>query len=161
MNDGIRISLAAIEGHHLARLVDEFARLLSAEATEDAADPALARLAPDAYPEDAEASLAFTAATQDDLLDRRASDAAVVRAALTGFTVEPDGGGAHAPQEIEIPDAEIDAWLRTLTALRLVLAARLGIIVEDDLPEEDPRRGVYDWLGYRLETLIQAADERS
>jgi hypothetical protein len=40
-----------------------------------------------------------------------------------------------------------------------VLATRLGIVDEDALDEDDPRRGVYDWLGYRLEGLIQSADE--
>ena len=43
--------------------------------------------------------------------------------------------------------------MRTLTAIRLVIASRLGIEDEDDRDEDDPRFGVYDWLGYRLEGL--------
>ena len=50
------------------------------------------------------------------------------------------------------------AWLRTLTALRLVLASRLGIAHEDDHDEADPRFGIYDWLGYRLDSLVRALD---
>lgn len=158
----VRLELAAIEGIHLAHLLDEFQDMLTADATENAGDPAIARLAPDAYPEDTEASHAFSAATHDDLLDRRIAEAAVVRAALSGFDESHDildGQEALTARPILIPDAEIDAWLRTLTALRLVLATRLGIADEDDLDEDDPRRGVYDWLGYRLEGLIQSADE--
>ena len=158
----VRLELATIEGVHLAHLLDEFQEMLSADAAETAGDPAIARLAPDAYPEDTEASRAFADATHDDLLDRRLAEAAVVRAALTGFDADQDvldEQQALTGLEIRIPDAEVDAWLRTLTALRLVLASRLGISVEDDLDEDDPRRGVYDWLGYRLEGLIQSADE--
>ena len=59
-----------------------------------------------------------------------------------------------------IPGEAIDAWLRTLTALRLVIANRLGIESDDDTHDpEDPRYGVYDWLGYRLDGLVRAADE--
>lgn len=158
----VRLELAAIEGVHLAHLLDEFQDMLTADATENAGDPAIARLAPNPYPEDAEASRAFATATHDDLLDRRIAEAAVVRAALSGFDETQDvldEQDALTAQPILIPDAEVDAWLRTLTALRLVLATRLGIVDEDDLDEDDPRRGVYDWLGYRLEGLIQSADE--
>ena len=157
----IILPLAVLEGVHLARLVDEFHGLLTSDAVDDARDPAVARLTPDVYPEDAEASRAFADATRDDLLDRRAADAAVVRAALSGFEEDPDGIGeedALAPRDVVIPDGELDAWLRTLTALRLVIASRLGIVHEDDLHEDDPRRGVYDWLGYRLDGLIRSAD---
>ncbi len=40
---------------------------------------------------------------------------------------------------------------------RLVLATRLGIRSDDDHDPADPRFGVYDWLGYRLDGLVQAA----
>ncbi|HWV50136.1 MAG TPA: DUF2017 family protein [Microbacterium sp.] len=158
----VPLALATIEGLHLAHLLDEFQEMLTADATEQTEDPAVARLAPDAYPEDAEASRAFADATHDDLLDRRLAEAAIVRAALADFDETHDlfdEQEALASRTVTIPDAEVDAWLRTLTALRLVLATRLGIVDEDTLDEDAPRRGVYDWLGYRLEGLIQSADE--
>ncbi|WP_460795647.1 DUF2017 family protein [Microbacterium sp. GXF0217] len=158
----VRLDLAAIEGLHLAHLLDEFQDMLRTDATEQTDDPAVARLAPDAYPEDAGASRAFTDATRDDLLDRRLAEAAIVRSALADFDAGHDlfdEQVAPGTLAVLIPDAEFDAWLRTLTALRLVLATRLGIVDEDALDEDDPRRGVYDWLGYRLEGLIQSADE--
>ena len=55
------------------------------------------------------------------------------------------------------PDA-IGAWLRTLAAIRLVLATRLGITEEDRHSPEDPRFGIYDWLGYRLDGLVSAVE---
>ncbi len=162
MNEGtIVLPLAAFECAHLLRLLDEFRELLSADARDDAADPALARLAPEVYPGDIEASLAFAQATRDDLLDRRAAEASLVRAALAAHDVSDadlSEQDAFTTRDVIITHRDVDAWLRTLTALRLVLATRLGIVDDDSAGSDDQRRGVYDWLGYRLEGLIEAAD---
>jgi hypothetical protein len=104
----VRLELATIEGLHLAHLLDEFQEMLTADATEEAADPAVSRLAPDAYPEDADASRAFSEATRDDLLDRRLAEAAIVRAALAGFDDDHDlfdEQAALASVAVLIPDA--------------------------------------------------------
>ena len=162
MNDGaIHFSLAVVEGIHLAGLVEEFTDVLTSFGEEP--DPGLGRLTPDPYPDDAEASAEFAAATRDDLLDRRTSDAAIVRSDLTPFlaTAAEDlaEDEALAPRDVVIPASDIDAWLRTLTALRLVIATRLDITADDDEHDlEDPRFGVYDWLGFRLDGLIALAD---
>jgi hypothetical protein len=120
-------------------------------------DPVLRRLFPDAYPGDPEASADFRRFTQRELSDKKVADALAVRAAL-----ERTEGGAY---EVRITAGEADAWLRTLTSLRLAVAIRLGISDADDadelslLPEEDPRAfmvSVYDWLGFAEETLISA-----
>lgn len=158
MTDGITlIPLARIEGSHLGHLVDEFRGLISS--THPADDAGIARLVPDAYPEDPDASAAFAESTQGDLLDRREHDAAIVRAALEDFmTVPDDEDDALTPLDVVIPDADMGAWLRTLSAIRLVIASRLGIETDDDHDPEDPRYGVYDWLGFRLDGLVRAAD---
>ncbi|GAA5154164.1 hypothetical protein GCM10025768_24930 [Microbacterium pseudoresistens] len=161
MNDRIvLVPLARLEGRHLAGLVDEFVALLTDTAS-DANDPGLDRLTPEAYPDDAEASAEFSRATADDLLDRRAADARTVRAALQRF-VDGEGEGEDLdPLDVVIDERELDAWLRTLTALRLVIATRLSVADGvDPHDHEDPRFGVYDWLGYRLDGLIEAADAR-
>lgn len=157
----IRLPLAVVEGIHLAGLVEEFTDVLAG--FDDEPDPGLVRLTPDPYPEDAEASAEFAAATHDDLLDRRTADAAVVRNGLTPFltTAAEDlaDDDALARQDVVIAASDLDSWLRTLTALRLVIATRLGITAEDDEHDlEDPRFGVYDWLGFRLDGLIALAD---
>jgi hypothetical protein len=153
------LRVALIEAQHLAELVDEFTVVIAA--ADDAPDPAVARLTPAPYPDDAGASAEFAAATRDDLLDRRTADAAVVRRALDPFVdSEEDALPQDLPEQIDIRirRGEVDAWLRTLTTLRLIIATRLGITSDDEHDEDDPRFGVYDWLAYRLDGLVAIAD---
>lgn len=156
----IVFAMAMVEGIQLARLVDDFRALAGPD--RDVADPALVRLTPSPYPEDDDAALSFAESTRDELLDRRVLDADTVRLALTAFPVDTDSlteAEALAPQDVTVMEVDVDAWLRTLTAIRLVIAERLGIVSDDQHDESDDRFGVYDWLGYRLEMLIQAADD--
>jgi len=152
----VLLSIAPIEADQLFRLLTDFVALLDAET--DGSDAAIDRLAPSPYPDDEDAARDFRAGTRSDLLDRRRSDAAAVLAALD--TVRPNGDeDAFAERDLPVPSSKIDAWLRTLTAVRLVLATRLGITEEDDDSIPDQGRHIYEWIGYRLELLVQAADE--
>lgn len=70
------------------------------------------------------------------------------------------GGGG----KIELDEAAAQAWLRTLTDIRLTLAARLGIDLDDELGNQSSdeavmMRQVYDWLGYVQESLVSALDD--
>lgn len=154
----IHVPMARVEGAQLLQLLDDFRDLVTGR---DATDPAVERLTPAAYPGDDEASRAFRAATHHDLLDRRVSDANIVRARLDALRADVSSltqAEAFTEHDVAIREDEVDAWIRTLAALRLVIAARLGIS-DDDSPEtDDPRYDVYDWLGYRLEIIVQAAD---
>lgn len=155
------LTITRIEADHLADLVTQFSELLGesqTDAADSAIDPAVARLVPDVYPDDAEASSDFRRATQSDLLGRRAADAQRVLADLSGTPDPHTDDDAARPVDIALDDDGVRAWMRTLTAIRLVIASRLGIEDEDDRDEDDPRFGVYDWLGYRLEGLIQASE---
>ncbi|GAA3647236.1 DUF2017 family protein [Microbacterium marinilacus] len=148
------LSLTRIETTHLADLVRQFADLV--DSTPSAPDPALERLTPDVYPEDAEASREFRALTRSDLLRRRANDARVVLDDLSRVERVQD---ELARVDVSLEGDSVEAWLRTLAAVRLVVATRLGIHEDDEEHDpEDPRFGVYDWLGYRLEVLVQAAE---
>ena len=107
-------------------------------------DPALRRLFPDAYQNDPQASSEF----------RRFSLAEQRDAKLNQV-----GGDMRCA----VPDEHIDAWLKTLTAVRLALSVRLGILTADDadrlaeLPEDDPMAAVfsvYEWLGWVQESLL-------
>ena len=161
-NGRVGVLLAPVEAVQLTSLIDDFRELLDGE--NDAGDPAVDRLTPSAYPDDDAADADFRAGTRRDLLDRRLIDAEKMRAALvrlrdaaTGMTDED----LFTETVVEIDAADIDAWLRTLTAIRLVVATRLDIVDDDDddRPAHDDRYRIYDWLGYRLESMVQAADE--
>jgi hypothetical protein len=166
------LELTRMEAAHLAGLVTQFAELVE-DAESAAGDPAIARLVPDAYADDAEAAQDFRDMTERDLLDRRRQDAGAVLASLNapGTLPEassPDDAYAHDADaddalmelvEVPLQPETLQAWLRCLAAIRLVLATRLGIRSEADHDVEDPRFGIYEWLGYRLDGLVQAASD--
>ncbi len=154
------LEITRLEAAHLAGLVTQFAELVDGAGT-DEGDPAIARLAPDAY-EERGAADEFRRLTEADLFDRRRDDAHAVLASLAGAARIPDDPEDPALLEavlIELPADSAQAWLRTLAALRLVLATRLGITEADHHSPDDPRFGIYDWLGYRLDGLVSAIDD--
>ncbi|NJI59176.1 MULTISPECIES: DUF2017 family protein [Microbacterium] len=158
-DDIIVMPITVIEEFHLARLVEDFIELV--RESRGTGDPAIDRLTPNPYPEDSDAAAEFADAARDDLLDRRLADARRVRAALDEYPAGIDAlteEDALEVREILITLESLDSWLRTLTAIRLVIATRLGI-TSDDETGEDGRHDVYEWVGYRLELIIQAADE--
>ncbi len=152
----VTVLLSPGEAEHLDDLLAQFADLLDASGAADS-DPAVARLVPDAYPGDAASSREFRGVTERDLLARRAADAQRVRADLREGGALADAGAPVALALALDADA-VAAWLRTLAALRLVLASRMGITAEEDHVPDDPRSAVYEWLGYRLDALVRAAD---
>ena len=120
-------------------------------------DPVLNRLFPSAYPDDPASSSDFRRYTERDLRTQKVAEAQVVLNRLEATAL-----GAH---DLKIPRDEVEAWLRTLTSVRLAVATRLGITDTEtaerlaDLPEEDPRSflvSVYDWLGFAQETMVNA-----
>ena len=123
---------------------------LPASDAERPADPALARLLPDAYGDDEAASTEFRRFTEDDLRAGKRAAAATVLATL------PEDGA-----RLLLDRDAADAWLRCLNDLRLVLGTRLEVTEDTDpdaLAEDDPRRQalhVYGWLGWMQESLLQ------
>ena len=158
----VRMEVSALEAAHLTDLVLQFTDLL-ADSIDRTDDPAIARLVPDGYRDAPDDAAEFRRLTQDDLLDRRRDDAAVVLTTLQrdGRTLRPedlDRADAEVEVIVELDAGAVTAWLRTLTAVRLVMATRLGITTEAE-QDDDPRFGVYNWLGFRLEGLLQAIDD--
>lgn len=161
------MEMSILEAAHLTDLVDQFAELIAETVDSDTIDDdeAVARLVPDAYRDDDAAAGEFRRLTQHDLLDRRRDDAARVLETLRRDSVRlrPDevtDADAHAAFVVELDDVAVAAWLRTLTSVRLVMATRLGVIYDDDGDRpDDPRFGVYDWLGFRLEGLLRALED--
>ncbi|NEE01596.1 DUF2017 domain-containing protein [Phytoactinopolyspora halotolerans] len=127
-------------------------------------DPVVLRLFPDGYQGDDEAASDFRRFTERGLREAKAGMAATVLASLaTAEGVDPGERKSREKTRVELNAEEADAWLRTLTDLRLALGTRLGVSEDDEdqwlsLPEDDPRRhihDVYDWLGWLQETLVR------
>jgi hypothetical protein len=156
----IVVEVARLEAAHLAGLVVQFDDLLR-DTEPGSGDPAVERLVPPAYHDEA-AAREFRDLTEADLLDRRRSDAGTVLASLGEAAAIPDD--PNDPALLEMVTIRLDgntarAWLRTLAAIRLVLASRLGIERPEDHDPDDPRFGIYNWLGYRLDGLVAAMDQ--
>ncbi len=121
-------------------------------------DPALARLFPDAFESESDAS-AFRRLTEQGLINRKLQDALEVTNAL-GLGIDQDVDDA-SPVDADITPKNLEAWVRTLTALRLAIAARVGLEKESDharLLAEDETRGtvmVYDWLAAILDAVLR------
>lgn len=159
MSDKIVVlEISGLEALHLAGIVGQFRDVVTDTQRSD--DPAVARLLPDAYPDDEEATREFRRLTGDDLLGRRAADAEVVLRTLGMDGGAHDQGDPDATLTIALGEDEALSWMRTLSAVRLVMATRLGIQGEDDHQPDDPRFGIYDWIGYRLDGLVTALDRR-
>lgn len=140
---------SAEESQLLRTLASQVGELIAQRAP-GTSDPAIARLLPSAYPQDPEADAEFRRFTEGDLASRKVENAGIVVSSLEGGTVRLD-------------QAQAAAWLRTLTDIRLTLAARLGIEADDEpgdesTPEALMMRDVYDWLGYLQESLVLAVD---
>ncbi|WP_053205273.1 DUF2017 domain-containing protein [Jiangella muralis] len=136
---------------------------LADDAASRPTDPVLLRLFPDGYREDTEAASDFRRFTERGLRDRKAAAAATVLASLATADAADVPAKNREKIRIELDAAESEAWLRTLTDLRLALGTRLGVTDADEddwlsLDENDPRRhvhDVYDWLGWVQETLVR------
>ncbi len=125
-------------------------------------DPALARLFPDAFEDETEAS-AFRRLNEQGLVNRKLQDALDVSGAL-GLGSTPDADGERVI-EIDITARSMPAWVRTLTALRIAIAARIGLDTEADqvrLLASEETRGtvmVYDWLAAILDSILRMSEE--
>lgn len=171
----ITMKLTEYEVTLLESLVEQFAGLLEADGepavpddpferwqaeldeTEplDRSDPVIRRLFPDAYADDEPLSEEFRRLTQARQRTDRLGQAEVVLSAL-----QDAEAGRHL---VQVRVIELDTWLKTLTAVRLSLAVRLGITTAEDadeldaLPEDDPRSyiyRVYEWIAYLCEGLL-------
>lgn len=113
-------------------------------------DAALARLLPEAYPDDdPEANREFRRYTEGDLRAGKRAHCTTVLATL------PEPGAV-----LRLDREQADAWLGCLNDLRLVLGTRLEVTEDTDqdaLDPDDPAAQalqVYGWLGWLQESLI-------
>ncbi|MEV6623489.1 DUF2017 domain-containing protein [Amycolatopsis sp. NPDC051106] len=139
---------------------DELAELTGIRTgpTESPDDPVLSRLLPDFHKldpdnptrEDLDSASAMRSLHEPELLDLKVGVAKIVL-----DTLPRDGG------HVRLTEEQADAWLGALNDVRLALGTALDVTddMPDELPEDDPRAphlGVYHWLTWVQETLIQA-----
>lgn len=116
-------------------------------------DPVLARLLPDAYPDDPGAAGEFRRYTESGLRSGK------VAAARTVLDTLPETGG-----RVRLSADEAQAWLRSLNDIRLALGVRLNVTEDRDALLEQAGQGgpqatglwIYDWLTLIQETLVEA-----
>jgi len=168
---GVAITFGADEHRVLQHVFGEMLELLTAQegpeveddplaravgigtSTEAPTDPALARLFPDGYSDDPDASADF----------RRYTEQSLRSAKLTSLETAIATLGAE-PHRMVLDEAQAQAWLGALNDTRLVLGERLGVTEDLEelvsaLADDDPRLGllwVYDRLTYLQESLVQA-----
>jgi len=115
-------------------------------------DPVLARLFPDAYPDDENNSADFRRFTQPDLQRQKQQNAHLVRDSLKGF-----------PGEHQVTDELLSPWLLTINDLRLALGTRIGLQNETEVQLNDdtltPIFGIYDWLSGLQSSLVEVLVE--
>ena len=131
---------------------DELAEItgITAGPTTAPEDRVLARLLPDFHRDDATLSGGLRALHEPELLAVKDGVAAVV------LDTCPARGG-----RVRLSDEQAQAWLSALNDVRLALGTVLDVTddMPDELPPEDPRAphlGVYHWLTWVQESLIQA-----
>lgn len=127
-------------------------------------DPVLRRLLPDAYRDDPDDAAEFRRYTEQSLSAAKVSNAELMIGSLVDGGLSFDESDLESTKQIEVElDAEtVQAWLRSLTDIRLSLAVRLGIETDEDVmlvgASEDEAISamseIYDWLGYVQESLV-------
>jgi hypothetical protein len=142
---------------------DELAELtgIRTGSSESPDDPVLSRLLPDFHrldpdnpsKEDLDSAAALRSLHEPEVLEAKVGVAAVVMQ-----TLPPDGG------DVKLTFEQADAWLSAINDVRLALGTALDVTddMPDELPEDDPRSphlGVYHWLTWVQETLVQALAE--
>lgn len=140
------------EARVLFSLADQLQALL-AEAIESPLDDdsAVRRLLPDAYPHEPELADEWRRLSRRGLVDRKIGFARTLSRALA--PVVADGVARSVPLTA---DAALD-WVRGIGDVRLVIADRLGIIVDGDDGSfgEAGLRDVYDWLAWLQDGIVQ------
>lgn len=150
--DRYRISLPDPERELLQSLVPRLRDLLTTGLS--SGDPSLVRLFPTAYPNDPELDAGYHALVRDELLEKRLASIDVLEETL-------DAGR----QGREIDGEQLEAWMRALNDLRLVLGTRLDVSEDDDVEDIDPDDpdaaawSIYHYLAMLLTFIVEALSE--
>ncbi len=145
----VHVQLERDEGQLLKQLLDEMRTLLNADIPRN--DPVVKRLFPDAHEDEAQEQ-AYRELVDDQL-----------RAAKLSSLVTIEEGLSEATRGmLSLSAEEVDAWLATLTDMRLAIGTRLDVNEETmaaDIDRHDPDApafGVMHWLGWMQEMMVRA-----
>ncbi len=145
------------EARILVSLADQLQALL-ADALESPVDDdsAVRRVLPDAYRHVPELADEWRRLSRRGLVDRKIGFARTLSTALA--PVADEGIARTVPLTM---DAALD-WVRGIGDLRLVIADRMGIIVDGDEGAfaEPGLRDVYDWLAWMQDGIVQVLEVR-
>jgi len=148
---GVLIELTPMERRLLATLLAQYDEMVHDQLDDSdlVADAALARLFPNAYPDDEEAAAEFRRYTRDGLVERKSANSGLISAALMASSDD---------ERITVARDDAEHWLPALTDLRLVLAERLGIHQDGDPLPQNELADVYEWLAELQWALVEALD---
>lgn len=109
----------------------------------DGEAPELRRLFPPAYDEDDEREPEYRSLMRGELVSGRLADARAVERTVAASTLDDD---------------ELEAWLRTLNDLRLVLGTRLDVTEDPyERGQESPELALYAYLSWLQEQAVEAS----
>jgi len=139
VDDGYRVNLGRLERLVLQQTFDDLRVLLADN------DPSTRRLYPNAYVDDAKLEAEYQRLVGDDLARSQLDALDVVERSIDGSTIDRD---------------ELEQWMRSVNAVRLVIGTQLDISedelhIEPDDPDID-RYMLYDFLTGLLSWIISA-----
>jgi hypothetical protein len=138
------VTLGADERNLLRTLPGQMRAVLT-----DTDDPGLRRLFPPAYssPEHREHADEYRRLMTEDLVQRHQDALDILER-----TADVD----------ELSAEEMEAWMRSLNSLRLVLGTRLGVTEDDDVSNHmSAEFALYYFLGYLQECVVEALSGES
>jgi hypothetical protein len=150
--DGWQAVVEPEEARILLSLSGQLQTLLADSLSADAlTDGAVRRLLPDAYRDDEEAAEEWRRLSRRGLVERKVAHAATVSRALASAAAS-----LEATTITLAPDDALD-WVRAVGDLRLVIADRIGIVVDGDegTTTEPGLLDLYDWLAWIQDDLVR------
>lgn len=140
--DVCQLDLHENEAKALRRLLGEFRASLDEDKENSYGEGKIWFLHPPGHVGDKVQELKFQLLIEEDLYRSRLAALKVVNEGLI---------------KGEFGVADCDAWMRTLTAVRMVLGSQLGLSnardADNELPDT-PLAGIYEWTGILLEQLV-------
>lgn len=133
------VNLSADERGLIEQLVEQLRVLLASDS------PALRRLFPPPYGDDEERNQGYAVLAGAELIERRLAALDVV-----GSTLDAE----------ELDEDQVEAWMRSINDIRLVLGTMLDVTEDGEAPGQDdpdaPAYAAYEYLGMLLERIVRS-----